>query len=101
MPLCGGCNQACESSGVRTFGARTGGLAFNSPHLVGFLALGAKLAIPGGLKQNFSIQLRREELQSREGSCELTDSSSGLNSFSSSLDFHQDSQGVFGKQCDE
>lgn len=69
---------------------------FNCAHLVGFLDLGSKLAIPGGLKQNFSIQLQR-----REGSCELTGSSSGLNSFRSSLDFHQDSQEVFGKQCKE
>lgn len=80
MPVCGGCKQACESSGVRTSGARTGGLAFNCAHLVGFLVLGSKLAIPGGLKQNFIIQLQR-----REGSCELTGSSSGLNSFSNSL----------------
>lgn len=75
------------SSGIRTFGARTGGLPPQGTHL----ARGSSPSGPGGFHQNVSMSgwlRRRSRREEEEG-------------VSWPLDAHQDSQGVFGKQGTE
>lgn len=84
----------------RTFRARLGGLAFNQRPPSCSLALGSNPTrrVKAELQH---IGVTAEGGTTQDGRCELTVCSSRLNSLSLSLDFHQDSQGVFGKQCNE
>lgn len=101
MPLWRGCRQACESNGIKTF--RQGEVRhFNRAHLVRSLALqpGDSRRVKTELQH---IRITGEELTAEKGRnwYEFTACGPGLNSLSWPPDFHQDSQGVFGKQCNE
>lgn len=95
MPLWGGCKQACESSVIRTFVQEGEGWHSTEPTWL------APLRRVKTELQHIGITEEEGTTEKGRNWCELTARSPGLNSLSWSPDFHQDNQGVFGKQCNE